>query len=261
MEIVNQVDGISLTPDIETASDRYASRFSGEVGEFFLEVQERLVLESLTKACGKLQGLTVLDVGGGHNQLTAALVHQGCMVVTHGTAAVCAERHHQNVAIKHTPFVVSELGRLPFADGTFDAVLSLRLIAHVSNWQDLLGEFRRVTKQAVLIDFAPRESFNFFTPLLYNWKKRIEQTTRPFVCHWSSEIKRAFYELRASDVSFQREFFVPMGIHRACRSRSISQLLEKIARGVSLTRFLGSPAVCVAKFSAVNTATRNSLTK
>ena len=58
------------TPDIETASDAYAQRFTGEAGRYLLSEQEAAVRAVLAD----WRGETVLDVGGGHGQLTPFLL-------------------------------------------------------------------------------------------------------------------------------------------------------------------------------------------
>ena len=47
-------------PDVETSSEGYAHRFSGQVGRYFLEVQAAITLEMLAP----FPGARVLDVGG-----------------------------------------------------------------------------------------------------------------------------------------------------------------------------------------------------
>jgi 2-polyprenyl-3-methyl-5-hydroxy-6-metoxy-1,4-benzoquinol methylase len=59
--------------DVETSSEGYARRFSGEVGKYFLEVQTQITLE-LLKPWPRAR---VLDVGGGHGQLALPLVNAG----------------------------------------------------------------------------------------------------------------------------------------------------------------------------------------
>ncbi|NEO49979.1 MAG: class I SAM-dependent methyltransferase, partial [Moorea sp. SIO4A3] len=54
------------TADIETSSEDYASRFAGEIGAWLLKVQEDATLKMLTP----YPKATILDVGGGHGQLT-----------------------------------------------------------------------------------------------------------------------------------------------------------------------------------------------
>ena len=56
--------------DVETSSDAYARRFAGGVGRFFLGRQRDAVLALLAP----FPRARVLDVGGGHGQLTGPLV-------------------------------------------------------------------------------------------------------------------------------------------------------------------------------------------
>ena len=71
-----------------TSSDDYARRFSGAVGRYFLEVQTDATLELLRP----LAAASVLDVGGGHGQLTGALVEAGLDVTVLGSDPACERR-------------------------------------------------------------------------------------------------------------------------------------------------------------------------
>ncbi|MDQ2673475.1 MAG: methyltransferase, partial [Chloroflexota bacterium] len=68
--------------DVESSSEAYARRFAGPVGQWFLELQARLTLESLA---GLPPGATILDVGGGHAQLAPPLVEAGYRVTVVGS--------------------------------------------------------------------------------------------------------------------------------------------------------------------------------
>src|SRR3972149_2530813 len=59
--------------DVETSSEAYARRFAGPVGEFFLEVQAAATLDLLRP----WPGSSLLEVGGGHGQLTGPPVEAG----------------------------------------------------------------------------------------------------------------------------------------------------------------------------------------
>ena len=74
--------------DVESSSATYARRFEGPVGQWFLDVQARTTLELLRPR----PGMSVLDVGGGHAQLTAPLVEAGCDVTVYGSAEGAGER-------------------------------------------------------------------------------------------------------------------------------------------------------------------------
>ena len=74
--------------DVETSSAAYARRFEGAVGRWFLDVQARVTLELLRPRAGT----SVLDVGGGHAQLTGPLLAAGCQVTVYGSAEACRDR-------------------------------------------------------------------------------------------------------------------------------------------------------------------------
>src|SRR5512133_2956600 len=76
------------TADIETSSDDYARRFAGSVGAWFLKVQDTATLRMLSP----YPHATVLDVGGGHGQTTAALIDNGYRVTVLGSAESCKAR-------------------------------------------------------------------------------------------------------------------------------------------------------------------------
>ena len=69
-------------PDIETSSENYARRFSGETGAWFLNVQENATMRMLSQ----YRGSTVLDVGGGHGQLAGPIAREGYQVTVLGSS-------------------------------------------------------------------------------------------------------------------------------------------------------------------------------
>ncbi|RPI63313.1 MAG: class I SAM-dependent methyltransferase, partial [Lysobacterales bacterium] len=80
------------TPDIETASDAYAQRFAGAAGRYLLAEQEAAIRALLAD----WRGGSVLDVGGGHGQLTPLLQTLAREVVVLGSDArgLTRVRHH-----------------------------------------------------------------------------------------------------------------------------------------------------------------------
>ncbi len=74
--------------DVETSSEGYARRFAGPVGRFFLDRQAEATLALLRL----FPGASVLDVGGGHGQVTGPLVEAGYEVTVLGSDASCEAR-------------------------------------------------------------------------------------------------------------------------------------------------------------------------
>ena len=134
----------TTTPDVETAGAAYARRFSGPAGAYLLDVQAQTLRRLLSDAA--IEGGRVLDVGGGHAQLTRVLLAFGFEVWVQGSRPSCGERlvPLMQEAEGRLHFVASSLWSLPFADRAFDLVIGIRLLAHVERWQALLSEMARV---------------------------------------------------------------------------------------------------------------------
>ena len=73
------------TPDLVSSSDEYARRFGGPVGEYFLNVQTKIVRSFLPSP----ENCRVLDVGGGHAQLAVPLIADGYDVTVLGSDDCC----------------------------------------------------------------------------------------------------------------------------------------------------------------------------
>lgn len=241
----------TLTPDIETSSDGYARRFDGPVGRFLLDSQEQAVDRLLGPKPGQGQTpQTVLEVGGGHGQLTPMLLRRGCRVWVQGSRATCADRLQplmREDAGQRLRFVASNLWSLPFRDGAFDAVIAIRLMAHVERWRELLAEMARVCRHRLLIDYPPRSGANVLEPLLFSVKRRLEGNTRPYFCYTDQELTGALRALGFDRIHVERQFGVPMVVHRTLRRPAASYALERLSRSIGATRLLGGPALLMAE--------------
>ena len=225
--------------DVETSSDGYARRFAGPVGEFFLDVQARSTLELLAP----WRGGTVLDVGGGHGQLTGPLVGAGFDVTVYGSEAVCGERIRPFTEASKARFCHGGLLAMPFGDRSFDVVVSYRLLPHVERWKHLVAEMTRVARAVVLVDYPTKRSVNAVADAFFTLKKGIEKNTRPFTVFRDEDVTRAFSVNGWSPTARRPQFFFPMALHRGLGSRRISSALERAASTLGLVRLLGSPVL------------------
>jgi 2-polyprenyl-3-methyl-5-hydroxy-6-metoxy-1,4-benzoquinol methylase len=227
------------TADIETSSDDYARRFAGEVGKWFLRVQEEATLRMLAP----YKEAKILDVGGGHGQLTTALIRHEYQVTVLGSADICKQRVQRYVDENRCSFKVGNILDLPYPDQAFDVVVSYRLLPHVTRWERFLSELTRVAQKAVIIDYPAIKSVNAAAPLLFKLKKRLEGNTRPYTSFQESQLLDVF---RTHDfIRAERfpEFFLPMALHRTMKLPSLSSKLERISRLSGLTLLFGSPVI------------------
>ena len=225
--------------DVETSSEGYARRFSGAVGAWFLDVQARTTLDLL----GPWPRASVLDVGGGHGQLTGPLVDASHDVTVLGSAESCRERVREWVDRGRAQFRSGDLLRLPWPDDAFDVVLSYRLLPHVVRWPELVGELCRVARRAILVDYPTTRSVNAVSGFFFGLKKGVEGNTRPFTVFKDAEIATAFGAHGFRVTGRRPEFFFPMAFHRGLGSAPLSRALEGASRAVGLTRALGSPVI------------------
>jgi SAM-dependent methyltransferase len=227
--------------DIESSSDRYAGRFAGPVGEWFLDVQARLTLKALE---GLSRGAAVLDVGGGHAQLTPALVAAGYTVTVVGSDPSCAHRLQPWIERGEVRYETADLLALPFSDRGFDAVLCYRLIAHSIDWHRLIAELCRLAAARVVIDYPSRRSLNLISDGLFSAKRHLEGgSTRPFLLYAPREIRDAFAQHGFRVAAHTPQFLLPMVVHRAVGSPAFSRAVEAPGRIVGLTRWWGSPVI------------------
>ena len=226
-------------PDVETSSEGYARRFAGGVGAWFLEAQARITLALLAP----WPRARVLDVGGGHAQLTGPLVEAGYDVTVYGSHELCAARVRPWTENGRARFQAGSLERLAAADRAFDVVLSYRLLPHVEAWRALVGELCRVAARAVLVDYPTRRSLNAIAGPLFEMKRGVEGNTRPFLVFRDADVRAAFVASGFEPTAREPEFVMPMALHRAIGVAGLSRLAEGASSLLGLRKLAGSPVI------------------
>jgi 2-polyprenyl-3-methyl-5-hydroxy-6-metoxy-1,4-benzoquinol methylase len=227
------------TPDIDTSSEDYAGRFSGKIGSWFLAVQEEATLQMLAP----YKGAKILDVGGGHGQLTGALLRNGYRVTVLGSSDSCKTRIQDLIDGNRCIFKVGNILDLPYQSRTFDVVVSYRLLSHVVQWKRLVSELARVARKSIIVDYPTLRSINYIAPMLFRFKKAIEQNTRQFTTFHEQEVVEAFKVCHFIPADRYPQFCVPMAFHRMLKKYRISLGVEKICKSTGLTYFFGSPII------------------
>jgi len=230
------------TPDIETSSAEYASRFTGPAGSYMLDIQERGIIELLLDG-RSLTHRRILDVGGGHAQLANPLAGFGCSVSVVGSDISCAKRVREARYGDEIPFTATNLLHLPFDDRAFDTALSVRLISHISDWRRLVAELCRVADRSIIIDYPTFRSLNAFSLLTFPLKRAIEGNTRTYTTYRTKTLLRAFAEHGFRPAMFHRQFVMPMGLHRAFGKSGALRKMEECLRMTGVTRFIGNPVL------------------
>lgn len=193
--------------------------------------------------------LRVLDVGGGHGQLTRTLLDAGHEVVVQGSSAVCF-RHLRPAHPDLKSCVASSLWRLPFAEDSFDLVIGVRLLGHVRAWQALIAEMSRVSRRWVAVEFARTHGIFDMGPLgrgLFSLKRRIERTPRPFYSYSENVVAEALEECGLQVARVDAQFVLPVFLHRACARPRISAAIERALARAGAGNRVRSPVLMLAE--------------
>ncbi len=139
-------NGLVEDADIGTSSEDYARRFTGAVGPLV----HRDANQNHPRISRRLAGwASILDVGGGHAQITPPLLEAGYEVTVAGSDPSCNARLQPWLSGGRCKFEVADLRALPYPDRSFDAVVCLRLLPHSVDWTGLIGELCRVASRSV----------------------------------------------------------------------------------------------------------------
>lgn len=227
------------TPDIESSTDDYATRFSGEIGCWFLKVQ----LCATLAAIKDLNNGHIVDVGGGHGQLLEGLLDVGHQVTVIGSHESCSKIIEPLLSSESATFKVCPLTQLEFEDRSFDVAVSYRMMSHLEHWHTLVAELCRVSSNRVLVDYPTYRSFNLLNSMMFVLKKGIEKNTRHFTIFHEKEIIREFEKNGFRLHRRYGQFVLPMAFHRAHKNRFFGQLTEDFLRKTGLAYLFGSPVI------------------
>lgn len=226
-------------PDIESSTDDYATRFAGSTGQWFLEVQAKATSSCLSSmAPGR-----VLDAGGGHGQNVETVLSLHHQLYILGSAESCTHRLQENIDNGDIEFEQGYLTRMPYADRSFDASISYRMLPHLNDWQTHIAELCRVSDTLVIVDFPTLRSVNYFSEVLFTMKKKLEKNTRPFLIFKEKAVVSEFEKYGFKVDRRIGQFFFPMALHRALKSVMLSRLLEAFSRLTGLNTIFGSPLI------------------
>jgi 2-polyprenyl-6-hydroxyphenyl methylase / 3-demethylubiquinone-9 3-methyltransferase len=118
-------------------------------------------------ALDRPRGRLVLDAGCGGGLVAKGLVEAGAVVVGVDRLPACIEVARRAVPAGFRP-AVAELERLPFAGGSFDAVVAADVLEHVPDLPAATAELARVLRPggSFLFDTINRTAWAWFTALL-----------------------------------------------------------------------------------------------
>ena len=220
-------------------------RFGGPIGALLLDDQERVLRDFL----GDLPGRRVIDVGTGTGRAAIALARLGAQVM-----GVDASAHMLDVARKRATqagvsiaFERDDAHALPFAAGTFDHAVSLRVLMHTPDWRRCLGELCRVARHSVVIDFPALASAAVFQAIARHAAHALNPNVEAYRVFALRTITREFARQGFRVRGVHRQFVLPIALHKLIGSRSFTVTAERALAAGGLLRLAGSPVTIVAE--------------
>lgn len=187
----------------------------------------------------------ILDHVGTHGQLANVLDQSGYIRTVSASSQDLVDR-----ACINSAKIVGPLNSLEIEDQSFDAVVSVRFLAHSDDLAASIREMCRLARTSVIVDYPSRRSLNLLSRWLFKYKKRIERNTREFATIPDNQLRKMFEDNGFRLVSVKRQFFIPMALHRAARDGTLLRAFERVARAVGLTKLIGNPVLV--RFDRVN---------
>ena len=220
-------------------------RFSGPIGRLIAESQEQVIAAFLAPVAGK----TVLDVGTGTGRAALALAARGAQVtgVDASVEMLAVAGRRAAAAGLAVTFTRGDAHHLQFPDGSFDAVICLRVLMHTPDWGRSLAELCRVARQRVVLDYPALCSAAALHAAARRLGHAFGARVEAYRVFSDRAVSRALSAngFRLSRV--HREFVLPIALHKRLNSAAATTRLERVFERTGLTRVLGSPVTIVAE--------------
>ena len=245
----------SAYADERMAETFEAARFGGPIGRLLAETQERIVAAFLSP----VEGRAILDVGTGTGRAAIALARRGAIVTGMDASAemlAVAERRAAEEGAAVT-FRRGDAHGLDATDGSFDAVVCLRVLMHTPDWRRSLSELCRVARHRVVLDYPAAASAAALQAATRRVAHRLGARVEAYRVFSDSAVRTALARNGFRVLDTHRQFVLPIAFHKALGSVSMTTRIERVLASVGLCRMIGSPVTIVAERVAEHTGQRH----
>ena len=233
-----------LYADPRMAESFEGRRFSGPVGRLIAAQQEQVIADFLEPVAGR----QILDVGTGTGRAAIALAARGARVTGVDASAemlTVARRRAQEHGVD-VEFVQGDAHGLGYADRSFDAVVCLRVLMHTPDWRQSLGELCRVARERVLFDYPALMSAAAMQSAARHIANAVGAKTEAYRVFADHAVRAALAANGFEVARVDRQFVLPIALHKAVGSAVMTTHLESALRRLGLNRLFGSPVTVVA---------------
>lgn len=138
----------------------YKAAFWGSGERVYEDMAERIALQKLLPASGK----SFLDLGAGFGRLTNEYVDRFSEITLFDYAKNLLNQAEQEWSLRqqktHLRFVQGDARKLPFPDAAFDVIISVRMMHHILEVEEVVAEIKRVLRPSgcAIIEFANKSN-------------------------------------------------------------------------------------------------------
>ena len=218
-------------------------RFGGPIGELIAKTQARV----LANMAGRIKDRKMLDVGTGTGRAAFILALGGAKVTAVDASEemlAIARQRAAGQSLKIT-FQQGDAHALDFADRSFDAVVSFRMLMHTPQWRQCVAELCRVAVGLVIIDYPSATSVALFGSMARRGMHAAGARTEPYRVFTHGTIAEAFDQNGFRIRSVHRQFVLPIAFHKAIKSRRLTLWSEHVLDHAGLLKPFGSPVTLV----------------
>lgn len=229
----------------EIAEGFDALRFSGVIGRYLLEQQERLLLETLAPVAGR----TIVDVGTGTGRAAIGLSAAGAIVTGLDASAQMLDvaKARAGAAGLSVTFAVADAHALPLRDREVDAAVCLRVLMHAIDWRQCVGELCRVSRSRVVVDFPAACSFAAIESGVRQVRQSLGRPVEAYRVIAERDVAAVFASHGYRVSTIRRQFVLPINLHKMANRLPLTLGVERGLAAIGVLRLLGSPVTMVAE--------------
>ncbi len=220
-------------------------RFGGPIGAIVASGQASV----LERFLGPVRGRSILDVGTGTGRAAFLMTDLGARVigVDASEEMLTIARDRATGRTERPDFAAGDAHALNFGDRSFDIAVSLRVLMHTPRWQICIDELCRVSRDLVVLDYPSVHSAALVQSIGRRIRHALGGRTEPYRVFSDGQIANALKRngFRIRDID--RQFVLPIALHKTVGSRPFTERSEHALAQVGLRRTLGSPVTIVAE--------------
>ena len=141
---------------------------------------------------------------------------------------------------------IGDAHALAFEDQSFEAAVSLRVLLHMPDWRQCLGELCRVSRTKIVFDYPTLSSIATLQVLWRRCVFRLGLRTEPYRAFSDRAIAKELQSHGFVVSALHRQFILPVAFHKWIGSRRFTEWTEACLARLGLLRIFGSPATVMA---------------